>query len=59
MSVDDFFERLIAALERAAVPYMVTGSPAVNAGRAIGGGSFAVYAAQDDRVQSVARFLCP
>ena len=26
MSVDDFFDRLVAALERASVPYMVTGS---------------------------------
>lgn len=31
MSVDDFFERLIAALERAEVPYMVTGSYASSA----------------------------
>ena len=26
MSVDDFFQRLIAALEQAGVPYMITGS---------------------------------
>jgi hypothetical protein len=31
MSVDDFFERLIAALERSGVPYMVTGSYASSA----------------------------
>lgn len=31
MSVDDFFERLIAALEQAGVPYMVTGSYASSA----------------------------
>lgn len=31
MNVDDFFDRLIAALERANVPYMVTGSYASSA----------------------------
>lgn len=31
MTVDDFFERLIAALERTSVPYMVTGSYASSA----------------------------
>lgn len=31
MSVDDFFGRLIAALEHAGVPYMVTGSYASSA----------------------------
>jgi hypothetical protein len=31
MSIDDFFGRLIAALERAGVPYMVTGSYASSA----------------------------
>lgn len=31
MSVDDFFQRLIAALERSGVPYMVTGSYASSA----------------------------
>jgi len=31
MSIDDFFVRLIAALERASVPYMVTGSYASSA----------------------------
>src|SRR5215212_8750594 len=31
MSVDEFFDRLIAALERANVPYMVTGSYASSA----------------------------
>ena len=31
MSVDDFFERLIAALDRSGVPYMVTGSYASSA----------------------------
>lgn len=31
MDVDDFFERLIAALDRSAMPYMVTGSYASSA----------------------------